>query len=56
MTEGHLHTVDEAAKALRVSKTYLYKLPRGTPGVYAFGRAIRYDVEQLRAWAAGGAQ
>ena len=45
-----------AARALRVSKTLLYKLPPGTPGVYRFGRAVRYDVEELRAWAAGEAK
>jgi hypothetical protein len=56
MTERHLQKVEGAAKALGVSKTFLYKLPRGTPGVYAFGRAIRYDVDELRAWAAGGGQ
>jgi predicted DNA-binding transcriptional regulator AlpA len=52
MNEQHLHKVREAARALGVSKTFLYKLPRGTPGVYVFGRAVRYDVEELRAWAA----
>jgi hypothetical protein len=45
-----------AAKALEVSKTFLYKLPPGTPGVYRFGRAVRYDVEELRAWASAQAK
>lgn len=56
MTERQLQKAEPAAKALGVSKTYIYKLPHGTPGVYVFGRAVRYDVEELRAWAARGAQ
>ena len=43
----------KAARELGVSKGYLYKLPKGTPGIYVFGRAVRYDVEQLRAWGGG---
>jgi excisionase family DNA binding protein len=54
MNEQQLQTVDEAARALRVSKTYLYKLPKMTPGIYRFGRSVRYDVEKLRAWASTG--
>ena len=48
-----LEKVREAAKALQVSKEYLYKLPAETPGVYGFGRAKRFDIEELRAWASG---
>ena len=51
-----LQKVAEAARGLGVSRTFLYKLPRGTPGVYVFGRAVRYDVEELRAWAAAQAK
>lgn len=51
----HLRDVSDAAQALRVSKTFLYKLPRSTPGIYVFGRAVRYDVNELRAWAAARA-
>lgn len=42
--------VDVAARALGVSKTFLYKLPKGTPGIHRLGRAARFDVEALRSW------
>jgi hypothetical protein len=48
--------VQKAARALGVSKTFLYKLPRATPGIYRFGRAVRYDIEKLREWAAAQAR
>jgi hypothetical protein len=40
-------SIREAAKALRVSRGYLYRLPRNTPGLYQFGR-VRVDVEQIK--------
>ncbi|WP_447985041.1 hypothetical protein [Nitrospira sp. Nam74] len=43
--------VDEATKRLSVSREFLYKLPLSTPGVHKLGRAKRFDVEQLKAWA-----
>ena len=47
-----LATAAEAARELGVSRFYLYKLsPRETPGVYRFGRAKRFSVEELKAWA-----
>lgn len=46
-----LEDVNEAARKLRVSKTYLYKLPPDTPGVYVFGRAKRFCVDELKQWA-----
>lgn len=46
-----LASVKEAMAELRVSKTFLYKLPKNTPGVYRFGRSLRFSVEELRAWA-----
>ena len=48
---GDLEKADKAAKALKVSKIYLYRLPPETPGVFRFGRAKRFDVEVLRNWA-----
>lgn len=49
-TISTLANVSIAAKALSVSKFYLYRLPLGTPGVYIFGRAKRFDIEELREW------
>lgn len=48
---AELATASEAAKALRVSKAFLYHLPPSTPGVHKFGRAKRFDVERLAEWA-----
>jgi len=44
--------VSRAAKELDLSKSYIYHLPPGTPGILRFGRALRVDVEQFCAWAA----
>jgi hypothetical protein len=42
----------EAARArLKVSRSFLYRLPNGTPGVYVLGRSKRFCVEELQAWA-----
>jgi hypothetical protein len=41
-----------AARALGVSRSFLYRLKPGTPGVYYLGRSVRYSVVQLRGWAA----
>lgn len=46
-----LATVREAIEVLKVSKEFLYKLPKDTPGVYRFGRAIRFNIEELKDWA-----
>jgi hypothetical protein len=46
-----LETIDEARRALKVSRSYLYRLSADTPGVYVLGRAKRFCVEELRAWA-----
>lgn len=43
--------VEQAAKELGVSKFWLYKLPRDTPGKYFYGRALRIDVAELKEWA-----
>jgi len=52
-SHGHddLATVDEAVKALRLSREFLYKLPKSTPGVHRFGRILRFDIAELRRWA-----
>ncbi len=47
---GELAKVAEAASALKVSRSYLHKLPKDTPGVYRFGRSVRFSIEELKAW------
>ena len=47
---GELVKVAEAASALKVSTSYLHKLPKDTPGIYHFGRSVRFSVEELKAW------
>ena len=46
--------IQRAHKELNLSREFLYRLPEGTPGVYKFGRAVRFDLDELRAWAAKG--
>ena len=36
-----------AATRLGVSRQFLYRLPKRTPGVYRFGRALRFDIQRL---------
>ena len=49
---SELVKVVQAAKELGVSRFFLYKLPKGTPGIYRLGNALRFDVAEIRAWAA----
>ena len=49
---AQLVNVAKAAQELGVSRFFLYKLPKGTPGIYRFGNALRFDVSELRQWAA----
>ena len=42
--------VDDAAKEMGISKYLLYRLPKNTPGLYKYGRALRVNVEELRKW------
>lgn len=51
-TEDELLTVAEAARFLRVSKSYLFKLTssRAVPHV-KIGRRVLFDREELIAWA-----
>ena len=44
-------TVEKAAKELSMSKFWIYRLPKDTPGLYLYGRALRVNVEELRQWA-----
>jgi hypothetical protein len=43
--------VEEAAKEMGVSKFLIYQLPKDTPGLYKYDRALRVNIEELRAWA-----
>jgi hypothetical protein len=43
--------VEPAAKELGISKFTIYRLPKSTPGIYRYGKALRVNVEELRAWA-----
>jgi hypothetical protein len=45
--------VEVAAKELSISKFTIYRLPKDTPGLYRYGRALRVNIEELRAWARG---
>jgi hypothetical protein len=46
-----LVTIDDVIRELHVSRSFVYRLPPGTPGVFRFGRSKRYDVELLKQWA-----
>jgi hypothetical protein len=49
-------TVSQAAKEIGLSKFKIYRLPKNTPGLYQYGRALRVNVEELRNWARGQAK
>jgi len=40
-----------AAKKLGLSRSYIYKLPNDTPGIYRFGRKKKINMAELMAWA-----
>ncbi len=42
-----LVAVEKASQVLKLSKGFLYKLPRDTPGVYRLGRAVRFSIDEL---------
>ncbi len=48
--------VEQAAKELGMSKFFIYRLPKDTPGLYRYGRALRVNVQELRQWAKGQVQ
>jgi hypothetical protein len=49
-------TVRQAAKELALSTYFIYRLPKDTPGLYQYDRALRVNVEELRNWARGQAK
>lgn len=49
--EPKLDVVEDAAAKLSVSRNWLYRLPPDTPGVYSLGRAKRFNVKEILAWA-----
>ncbi len=44
-------TVREAQQILKVSREFLYRIPRECPAVLRLGRAVRIDVDRLIDWA-----
>jgi len=40
--------VEIAAHEMGMSTYWIYRLPKDTPGLYQYGRALRVDVEKLR--------
>ncbi len=44
------HTTIEAAKAVHLSKWYLYRNAKRIPAAHRAGRALRWDVEALKQW------
>jgi len=50
-----LVTTKEAAMALGLSQFFLYRNSSVFPGAYRAGKAIRWDVAQLKAWMASQA-
>lgn len=52
-----LTNIRETARLLRVSKEFLYRAAeRNEIPVYRFGKALRFDIEEIRAWAKGTAE
>ena len=43
--------VEQAAQELGISKFKIYRLSKDTPGLYKYGKALRVNVAELRAWA-----
>jgi hypothetical protein len=43
--------IDEARSRLNLSRSFLYRLPSNTPGIYVIGRCRRFCVEEIQAWA-----
>ncbi len=46
----NLETTAVAAKAAGLSKWFLYRNARKIPAAHRAGRALRWDLEGLRAW------
>lgn len=49
--DDNLATIHGAMQALSLSREFLYHLPPGTKGVYRFGRALRFNLVELKEWA-----
>lgn len=51
MASTELVSADEAAKATGLSKYFIYRLAAaGKVPAYKAGRAVRFDILELRAW------
>jgi len=57
MTASTIQLVDtkEAAKQLGLSPFFLYRNSKVFPGAHRAGKALRWDVAQLKEWMAGQA-
>ncbi len=42
--------LEKACEETGMSKFWFYRLPKDTPGIYRYGRALRVNVDQLREW------
>jgi len=49
--DSQLHDVPVGAKKIGMSRSYIEKLPRSTPGIYFFGRRRKINVAELKQWA-----
>lgn len=48
---AELSDVDSTARAVHLSKYFIYRLAqRGEIPCYRTGRALRFDVDEVRAW------
>ena len=47
MPDVDLH---QATQEMNMSKFWFYRLPKNTPGIYRYGRALRVNVPILREW------
>ncbi|MGD9851730.1 MAG: hypothetical protein AB7T38_10710 [Nitrospirales bacterium] len=47
---SNLESTEVAAKAVGLSKWYLYRNWPSIPAAYRAGKALRWDVEALKAW------
>ncbi|MDR4495057.1 MAG: hypothetical protein R3B74_11660 [Nitrospirales bacterium] len=47
---SHLESTEVAAKAVGLSKWFLYRNWPNIPAAYRAGKALRWDVEALKTW------
>ncbi len=47
---ANLETTEAAAKAVSMSRFFLYRYATKIPACYRAGRVLRWDIQALRAW------